>query len=115
MNPGLILKKRREELDLSVEQAADFTKLKARHIEAIESWQIEELPTGAYLKGFLKNYCTFLSLNIEEVAGDENFEDKDVNPIIPEIVFEESKPKTIYLIVSLSLLVIIYLVWLYNY
>ncbi len=63
------IRRKREELDLSIEEIVEKTKLHPSVIKSIEEGKWEEInPT--YLKGFLKIYCNFLGVEFdEEILG----------------------------------------------
>ena len=67
MNVGQFLKERREEKGMTLEQAADITKISIRHIAAIEENKFDLLPSKAYAKGFLKLYARCLDISADEV------------------------------------------------
>lgn len=66
---GEWLKNRREELDISLEQAEEQTRIRARYLEALEAEDFESLPDLVVGRGFLRNYATYLELDPEEVAS----------------------------------------------
>ena len=45
------------------------TKIRARHLAALESGDVAELPALVYAKGFLRNYSTYLGLDAEEMLA----------------------------------------------
>lgn len=47
---------------LSINDAADATKIRMSFISAIERGEYKKLPSGAYIQGFVKNYIEFLGL-----------------------------------------------------
>jgi cytoskeletal protein RodZ len=51
----------RKGLDLSA--ASDATKIRARHLEALEDEQFDVLPGQTYVRGFLKTYADYLGLD----------------------------------------------------
>ncbi|HEY3277185.1 MAG TPA: RodZ domain-containing protein [Syntrophorhabdaceae bacterium] len=57
---GQILKKKREEKELSVAQVAERLCLRKSLIEAIEAGNWAPLPHEVYVKGFVKEYATLL-------------------------------------------------------
>jgi hypothetical protein len=73
-----------------VRQALDFpqvelaTKIRAKYIRALEEEEFDVLPSGTYIKGFLRSYADFLGLdgqlyvdeyNSRYVHGDGSFDD----------------------------------------
>lgn len=64
---GEILKKRRQERGLSLNDVAQRIRIRRQYLEALEDERFEEFPGEAYLKGFLRNYAEFLDLNPGEM------------------------------------------------
>jgi cytoskeletal protein RodZ len=65
---GEWLRERREELDISLEQAEEETRIRARYLEALEAEEFEELPGPVVGRGFLRNYAVYLELDPLEAA-----------------------------------------------
>lgn len=59
---GEILRKAREEKKLTIQQAHEETKISVERINALEQDDYGSFPSETYLKGFVKNYATFLGL-----------------------------------------------------
>ncbi len=64
---GKDLKAERELRNLSLEQAANFTKIREPLLRAIEDDRYEVLPPSFYVKGFLVAYARYLGLDPNEV------------------------------------------------
>ncbi|MCX8058119.1 MAG: helix-turn-helix domain-containing protein [Spirochaetes bacterium] len=64
---GKILKNKREELQKTLTELANETKISKRYLEAIENDNYEEFPGEAYYLGFLKTYSKSLGLNPDEL------------------------------------------------
>ncbi len=65
---GMDLKRLRTELRVSVEQIAEWTKIRPGMLRCIEEDQFSELPSRFHLKSFLKAYAKYLHLNPEIVV-----------------------------------------------
>lgn len=65
---GEKLSKKRAALGFDVKEAERATKIRARHIEALESGDWSKLPPDVYVRGFLKNYAAFLKLDESKVT-----------------------------------------------
>ena len=65
---GLMLKKAREEKELSLEDAARGTNISISYLKALEEEDEKVFPGEPYLYGFLKNYAEFLGLNSSMVC-----------------------------------------------
>jgi cytoskeletal protein RodZ len=75
---GETLKDARETQRLSLQQAAQATRIKRDFLQALENDDFAALPGTTYTKGFLRNYGRFLNLDVEmllnryrETAGDQ--------------------------------------------
>lgn len=62
---GNLLKERRHERELSIEEVSKITKIRSKYIQALEEGTYDMFPSEVYLKGFLKNYSRFLGINPE--------------------------------------------------
>ncbi len=60
---GDILKNRRRERQLSLDDVARQTRMRTAFLEALEEGRFEEFPAETYVKGFLRNYSEFLGLD----------------------------------------------------
>jgi len=60
---GAGLREARERQGLSLEQAAEATRIAARHLRALEEERFERLPEPVYARGFLREYAGFLGLD----------------------------------------------------
>jgi len=63
-----LLKEKREELGLSVEQLAQQAKVPRSIVEAFERKDWDSLPEPVYVKGFLKKLCRVLGLDEKEIV-----------------------------------------------
>ncbi|MEI6305764.1 MAG: helix-turn-helix transcriptional regulator, partial [Deltaproteobacteria bacterium] len=64
---GAILKRCREFHKISIEEAAEATKIGKNYLRALESDQLKEFQSLAYLKGFLRIYTVYLGLNPDDI------------------------------------------------
>lgn len=54
---------------ISLEQVEKATKIRVRHLAALEQNRFDDLPSGAFVKGFVKNYASYLGLSVEEIMA----------------------------------------------
>lgn len=66
-SPGAILKRCREYHGISLEEAAESTKIGTNYLKALEEDQTKDFASLAYLKGFLRIYANYLGLNPDDV------------------------------------------------
>lgn len=86
-NLGSILRDKRKNLGLSLDQASAELRIKSQYLEALESEEYELLPDPLYVKIFLKAYADYLGLNFDELLS--KFSQKEKK----EEGEEETEPK----------------------
>ena len=68
IGPTLREARNRRKVDLSEVEAA--IKIRVRYLQAIENEEWDALPGGAYSRGFIRTYASFLGLDGERLADD---------------------------------------------
>ncbi len=53
--------------DLKIEDIAKKINIRSEYLLALEDERLEDLPAGLYGKNFIKEYATFLGLNVREI------------------------------------------------
>ena len=66
---GDALRQQREQMGVTMEQAAEDTRIREKFLQAIESGDYQSLPGTVYTKGFLRNYAGYLNLDAEEMLA----------------------------------------------
>lgn len=66
-SPGDILKRCREFHGMTLNDAAETTKISADHLQALEENSCDQFTSLAYLKGFARIYATSLGLNPDNI------------------------------------------------
>ena len=66
---GGILRAQRESKGITLEQAAEDTRIREKFLVALESGDNQALPGAVYTKGFLRNYADYLDLDSSELVG----------------------------------------------
>lgn len=64
---GELLQAAREKKGVDLYRAERDTKIRARHLAALESGEYSEMAGAVYTKGFLRNYALYLGLDPEEL------------------------------------------------
>lgn len=59
---GELLRERREEMGLTLDEAHERTHVSPRLLRALESGNMDDLPEPCYVIGFIKSYCKVLDL-----------------------------------------------------
>ena len=67
---GEILKSKRKEMNLSLKEVENATSIRSSYLEAIEGGTITDLIAGIYAQGFLKQYASFLGMEVEQLVKD---------------------------------------------
>lgn len=123
-----ILRRRRESLDISISEAEQATRIRARYIEALEASEYDLLKDDVYTKGYVKNYADFLGLETkpilklyeQERAGAREMKRQSqrgrdvqlgVKPIKSTRMVVTPKTFTLLSIISVIALVVGYIVW----
>jgi len=78
---GERLRAAREEKGVSASEAAQATKIKVQHIEALESEDFDKMAAPIYVKGFIKMYAQYLGLDQDELL--EQYKSANA-PLTPE-------------------------------
>jgi len=84
---GEILKSKRLEKKLSLEEIEEATKIRVKYLEAVEKNDFASIPGGAPItKGFIKNYAQFLSLLPTDLLAifRRDFRESKTGQIIPQ-------------------------------
>lgn len=66
---GGLLRGRREERGLTIEQAEEATRIRRRYLQALEDESFADLPGEVYVRGFLRLYAEYLGLDPAEVLS----------------------------------------------
>jgi cytoskeletal protein RodZ len=67
---GELLKIKRHEKNLSLKEVENATSIRQSHLEQIEDGTVSEHLAGIYAQGFMKQYATFLGLDVEKLMKD---------------------------------------------
>ncbi|MBI3385102.1 helix-turn-helix domain-containing protein [Candidatus Gottesmanbacteria bacterium] len=66
---GDILKKKREEKNLTFSEIEKAIKIRKTYLEALENGDYHSLPPAAFTRGFIKNYSDYLGLQSREILA----------------------------------------------
>lgn len=64
---GRALQSQRERLGLTLEEVASATHIRSHHLAALESGQMDQLPSLVHARGMLQNYAAFLGVNEDQI------------------------------------------------
>jgi len=66
---GGYLRSERETRKLSLEEVSSTTRIPRRTLESLEEDRFEELPSGVFVRGFIKAYASAVEIDAEEVLA----------------------------------------------
>jgi cytoskeleton protein RodZ len=64
---GELLRSTREEKRITLEEAENVTRIRAKYLLALEEGRYDDLPTPGHVHGFLRNYATYVGLDMRDV------------------------------------------------
>ena len=100
---GALLKKTREDLNLSIEEVETKTSITRQYIEGLEEEKNEAFPGEPYMVGFLKNYADFLGLKSDEILKLYHAKKIQESPVPIELLQKKKKKYVVPLVVILTL------------
>ena len=71
---GECLKKRREDLGITLKQISEKLKISENNLENLENNKYDKLPPDVYVKGFIKGYCEIVGYSFEKILNLYNLE-----------------------------------------
>jgi cytoskeletal protein RodZ len=66
---GQVLKQEREERRLSIEEVSSTTRIPRRTLESLEEDRFEDLPSGVFVRGFIKAYASAVDIDAGDVLA----------------------------------------------
>lgn len=119
---GKDLKAERELRNLSLEEAANFTKIREPLLRAIEDDRYELLPPSFYVKGFLVAYARYLGLDPNEVILRYQKEypegigvSKQKHVTLPQLILSPKKSMRIWLLSAFVFAIILLILFFIYY
>ena len=86
------LRAAREAKKLTIEQVAEFTKIRTDHIRALEQGNFDVFSAPIYIRGSVKNFATLLKLDVPKVMAQLDAELKGTEKFSePPPLMEQSK------------------------
>lgn len=93
---GATLKNKRETLGLDIDKVTEETRISADIIDVLETGEYKSMPSYNHAKNFVKNYASYLKLDLEKVQ--ELFDDEcvkeDFNREVKYVAAPVTKEKT---------------------
>ena len=116
---GEILKKSRLEKKLTLKEIEEQTKIRKEYLIALEENHYQDLPSAAYIQGFIKNYSQVLGLKPEPLLAifrrDYEEKERSVLNFTQSQSFRWTPKLTLISLFILALLLFVgYLFWQYH-
>jgi cytoskeletal protein RodZ len=67
---GELFKTKRTEMNVSLKEVENSTSIRSNYLEAIESGRTDQHLSSVYVTGFIRQYATFLGLDVEKIVKD---------------------------------------------
>ncbi|OGG02642.1 hypothetical protein A2W14_01160 [Candidatus Gottesmanbacteria bacterium RBG_16_37_8] len=121
---GEILKNERLNKKLSFEEIEAKIKIRKKYLQALEENSWNKLPSLAYIKGFIKNYSTFLNLNPDDILAvfRRQYQYDEKEEVIPEGISApinepviKFTPQTVFLLLTSIFIVIFFINLFFQY
>ncbi len=78
---GQLLRDARERRGVSLQEAERATRIRARHLAALEEERFDRLPGDAYARAFLREYAEFLGLDARMLVEEYDFRFREEEPV----------------------------------
>jgi len=111
---GALLRRAREEIRISTDQASRMLHIRVRYLEALEEGRLQELPGLTYTRGYLQAYAAFLGLDKDEIL--RRFEEVATilarkNFYFPQVFSKDKTPSQGMVWGGLGACGLIYMIW----
>jgi cytoskeletal protein RodZ len=80
---GELLKQRRRELNLTLQEAESATSIRINYLSAIEEGTAQKLLASIYVEGFMRQYARFLGMDGDKLAVDPKGPTGPEIPVLP--------------------------------
>lgn len=117
---GEILRNKRLEKGLTLEDVSNLTKVRKKYLEALESGNYNEIPGKVYVKSFLKIYSDFLGLDRfyvlkryqSEIVPEENIVIPPTYymPVNNKVTTKSSRTRTLLYVIAIIISVVL-IIW----
>lgn len=119
-----ILRSHRLQQNLTLQEAANRTKIQEKFLQAIEEGHYHELPPPSVTRGFIKSYAEFLHLDAEPILAIFRREIEEKPPeVLPKNLAEPVKTPWlrpwqnlafVFLISAIVIVLLVYLFWQFS-
>lgn len=107
---GDILKKRREELGLEINQISELLKIKADYLKWIEGDTFEKLPAAVYTMGYIRSYAKHLGVDSDPIIQYYTTHLSQPKPatLVPVGFSKKKTPLPVYLVIAAAVIAAVY-------
>jgi cytoskeleton protein RodZ len=92
---GQRLTKARKHRNLTLEKAAEATRIRQGYLQALEADDYSAMPSPVHARGFLRNYAQYLDLDLDQMVEELRAMQSEQNPgTEPEVLFEGDQTVT---------------------
>ncbi|KKB96601.1 hypothetical protein SZ25_00317 [Candidatus Arcanobacter lacustris] len=114
-NIGALLKEKRLDLGLSLDDASCAIKVRAKYLKLLEDDINEkETPPTVYMLGYLKLYANFLGLDGKQIIDQIYVFTKEEYPSMNDTHHVKSDPSAKIILISLFSLILLLILWSSN-
>lgn len=122
---GEILSAERRRQGKQVSDVVERTKIRSRLLEALEEGRYDDLPSPAYVKGYIQAYARYLEIPAEPLLeqfkaesastvrrltpADRYLSEIPVNPIVPKRGTAHEIPRNVWIIVAVGIVLVVLL------
>lgn len=97
---------------VSLEELSSATRISTRFLTAIESGHWEELPGGAFNRGFIRSASRYLGLDEDGMVAEYSLETRNgIQPILPRPAFRKSRAWRRIAAITAAVLVVVVAGW----
>jgi cytoskeletal protein RodZ len=122
---GEILSAERRRQGKQVSDVVERTKIRSRLLEALEEGRYDDLPSPAYVKGYIQAYARYLEIPVEPLLeqfrtesastvrrlapADRYLSEIPVNPIVPKRGTAHEIPRNVWIIAAVAIVFVVLL------
>ena len=90
---GQQLRRIRESRDISLEQVSSGTRIRLNYLQALESGNLEALPSAVQARGFVRAYASYLGIDPENLLRslEQGWEADQISATAPALTSDEAE------------------------
>jgi transcriptional regulator with XRE-family HTH domain len=112
---GQYLRDVRESLNITIAQAAIDLNIKAKYLENIENGNLVDMPSEAFLRGFIRKYANYLQVDSDQIIVQyQNISTQKVKYFVPQNSYDNNIARYNWIWISLIAILAIFIYWQYS-